>query len=151
MSAAAVDSVPRRLDFEEVRRILPHRFPLILVDRVTELEPGSRIVAVKNVSGNELHFLGHFPQLAVMPGVLIIEAAAQAVTIMCLVGEEIDQSPRYLANANVSFRVPVTPGDQMVIEARVLRRMGNLLIAKVKVLVAETLVASGELTLAVAR
>jgi 3-hydroxyacyl-[acyl-carrier-protein] dehydratase len=137
------------LDFEQVRQILPHRFPLILIDRVTDLAPGSRIVALKNVSGNELHFLGHFPQLAVMPGVLIIEAAAQAVTIMCLAGES-EERPRYLANANVSFKVPVTPGDQMVIEAKALRRIGNLLIAKMKVFVMDTVVASGELTLALA-
>ena len=153
MSAAAVDTVPRRLDFEQVRRILPHRFPLILIDRVSDLEPGARIVAIKNVTGNEMHFLGHFPQMAVMPGVLIIEAAAQAATIMCLAensGEPPfdDTSLRYLANANVSFRVPVTPGDQMVIEAKVLRQMGNLLVAKVKILVADVVVASGELTLA---
>ena len=153
MSATAVDTLPRRLDFDQIRRILPHRFPLILIDRVSDLEPGARIVAVKNVTGNEMHFLGHFPQMAVMPGVLIIEAAAQAVTIMCLAEFNCEprpgeMSPQYLANANVSFRVPVTPGDQMVIEARVLRQMSNLLIAKVKVSVAEVLVASGELTLA---
>lgn len=153
MSATAVDTVARRLDFEEVRRLLPHRFPLILIDRVSDLEPGARIIAIKNVTGNEMHFLGHFPQLAVMPGVLIIEAAAQAVTIMCLAGNNgeplsNDTARRYLANANVSFRVPVTPGDQMIIEAKVARRMGNLLVAKVKVSVADVLVASGELTLA---
>jgi 3-hydroxyacyl-[acyl-carrier-protein] dehydratase len=147
MSSTAVDTIPRRLDFEQVRRLLPHRFPLILIDRVLDLEAGVRIVALKNVTGNEMHFLGHFPEMAVMPGVLIIESAAQAVAIMCL-AEGGEASLRYLANANVSFRVPVTPGDQMVIEARVLRQMGNLLIAKVKVLVAEVLVASGELTLA---
>lgn len=141
-----------RLNFEQIRQILPQRFPLILVDRVTELEPGARIVAIKNVTGNELHFLGHFPQMAVMPGVLIIEAAAQAVILMCLAGQPgepqvHDSPPRFLANANVSFRVPVTPGDQMVIEAALARQMGHLVIAKVKIFVAGTLVAAGELTL----
>jgi 3-hydroxyacyl-[acyl-carrier-protein] dehydratase len=145
---SAVSAI-RRLDFEQVRRILPQRFPLILIDRVAELEPGVRIVAIKNVAGNELHFLGHFPQIAVMPGVLIIEAAAQAVILLCLAGQPLDRdsSPGFLANANFSFRVPVTPGDQMVIEAGIVRRMGNLLIAKAKVFVTDWLVASGELTL----
>jgi 3-hydroxyacyl-[acyl-carrier-protein] dehydratase len=138
-----------RLDFEQVRQMLPQRFPLILIDRVAELEPGLRIVAIKNVTGNELQFLGHFPGRAVMPGVLIIEAAAQAVILMCRAGQPQtrDSSPGFLANANISFRVPVTPGDQMVIEAGRVRRMGNLLIAKVRVLVTDRLVASGELTL----
>ena len=143
-------SAVRRLGFEEVRQILPQRFPLILVDRVLELEPGVRIVALKNVTGNELQFLGHFPQMAVMPGVLIIEAAAQAVILMHA-GEQPggpvpDPRPRFLANANISFRVPVTPGDQMVIEAAGVRRVGHLAIARVKIFVGETVVAAGELT-----
>jgi 3-hydroxyacyl-[acyl-carrier-protein] dehydratase len=152
MSALA-ESPAVRLDFDQVRRILPQKFPLILIDRVTELEPGSRIVALKNVTGNELHFLGHFPEFAVMPGVLIIEAAAQAVIILCSAEENTESlpsrsaSPHYLANANMSFRVPVTPGDQMLIEAKVHRRVGNLLVAKIKVAVTGTQVADGELTL----
>jgi 3-hydroxyacyl-[acyl-carrier-protein] dehydratase len=146
MSAAAPSDI-RQLDFEAVRRILPHRFPLILVDRVTELEPGSRIVAVKNVTANELHFLGHFPDQAVMPGVLIIEAAAQAVAIMCRTGTS-EEARGYLAHTTMSFRQVVTPGDQMLIEASVYRRVGKLLIAKVKVRVAGAVVADGELTVA---
>jgi len=146
MSAAALPEI-RRLDFEAVRRILPQRFPLILVDRVTELEPGSRIVAVKNVTANEMHFLGHFPDQAVMPGVLIIEAAAQAVAIMCRT-ETSEEARGYLANATMSFRQVVTPGDQMLIEASVYRRVASLLIAKVKVRVAGAVVADGEITVA---
>jgi 3-hydroxyacyl-[acyl-carrier-protein] dehydratase len=139
------------LDFEQVRRILPHRFPLILIDRVIELDPGSRIVALKNVTGNEMHFLGHFAEFAIMPGVLIIEAAAQAVTLLSNLpaGEPPAQgttSLHYLANANMSFRAPVTPGDQMILQAAVHRRLGNLLVAKVKIFVSNKLVADGELT-----
>jgi 3-hydroxyacyl-[acyl-carrier-protein] dehydratase len=152
MSAAA-NPATTQLDFEQIRQILPHRFPLILVDRVIDLEPGSRIVALKNVTGNELHFLGHFPHVAIMPGVLIIEAAAQAVALMCLTKNSEEKrfsgtSLHYLANANMSFRVPVRPGDQMVIEAGFLRRLRNLVIAKIKVLVAGNVAADGEVTLA---
>jgi 3-hydroxyacyl-[acyl-carrier-protein] dehydratase len=148
MSAAA--AAVQRLDFEQVRRILPQQFPLIMVDRVIELEPQSRILALKNVTGNEPHFVGHFPEHAVMPGVLIIEAAAQAVILMCAAGMDLhDRQPRhYLANANISFRSAVTPGDQMVIEAKAHRRMGTLLIAKIKVTVGTTVAADGELTVA---
>jgi 3-hydroxyacyl-[acyl-carrier-protein] dehydratase len=147
MSAAASAAV-RELHFEQVRRLLPQRFPLILIDRVVELEPGSRIVAIKNVTGNELHFLGHFPDRAVMPGVLIIEAAAQAVAILGRSAETSGASLHYLANANMSFRRVVTPGDQMVIQAGVQRRMGNLLIAKIKILVGDAVAADGEITVA---
>ena len=110
-------------------------------------EPGTRIVAVKNVTATEPHFAGHFPGQAVMPGVLIIEAAAQAVAIMCRTGTS-GEARAYLANTTMSFRQVVTPGDQMLIEARVFRRMANLLIAKVKVRVAGVVVADGEITVA---
>ena len=146
MSAASLPAI-RTLDFEGVRRILPQGFPFILVDRVTELEPGTRIVAVKNVTATEPHFAGHFPGQAVMPGVLIIEAAAQAVAIMCRTGTS-GEARAYLANTTMSFRQVVTPGDQMLIEARVFRRIANLLIAKVKVRVAGVVVADGEITVA---
>ena len=69
----------RGMDFEQIRETLPQQFPLIMLDRVTHIDPGTRSVALKNVTGNEFHFMGHFPRLAIMPGVLIIEAAAQAV------------------------------------------------------------------------
>ena len=146
MSAADLAEV-RALDFEGVRRILPQRFPFILVDRVTELEPGTRIVAVKNVTANEPHFVGHFPDQAVMPGVFIIEAAAQAVAIMCrtTTGEE---ARAYLASTAMAFRRVVIPGDQMLIEATVSRRVSNLVIAKVKVRVSGAVVADGEITVA---
>lgn len=139
------------MDFEQIREILPQQFPLIMLDRVTYVEPGSRIVALKNVTGNEFHFLGHFPRLAIMPGVLIIEAAAQAAGILWAACQNAEPSPscrHYLASANMSFHAPVTPGDQMVIEATVHRRFGVFLIARVKVSVAGLIVARGELTLA---
>jgi 3-hydroxyacyl-[acyl-carrier-protein] dehydratase len=139
------------MDFEQIRRILPHRFPLIMVDRVIHLEPGSRVVALKNVTGNEFHFMGHFPQFAVMPGVFIIEAAAQTAGLLFAADAQAKHSAssrHYLAGTKMSFHLPVTPGDQMVIEARVLRRLGVFFVAQVKVSVDGAVFTRGELTLA---
>jgi 3-hydroxyacyl-[acyl-carrier-protein] dehydratase len=148
---AATAATPRvSMDFEQVRRLLPQRFPLMMVDRVTHLEYGSRIVALKNVTGNEICFLGHFPERAVLPGVLIIEAAAQSVLLLCAASAaEGDDAPvpeiRYLANTNMSFHTPVTPGDQMVIDASIVKRVVSMLIAKVKISVDDAVVARGEI------
>lgn len=145
-------AIAGRLDFEQIREMLPQRFPLIMLDRVTQLEAGARIVALKNITGNELHFLGHFPSLAVMPGVLIIEAAAQAAGILWAASATDDEHAstwrHHLASTNISFHRPVTPGDQMVIEACILRRLGAFFVVQVKITVDSTIVAKGQLTLA---
>ena len=107
-------------------RILPHRYPFLLIDRVIEVDQGKRIVALKNVSINEPFFSGHFPGAPVMPGVLTIEAMAQAGAILGL----LESKPDELQNALVyfmgideaRFRRPIVPGDQMRIVAEVLRR-----------------------------
>jgi 3-hydroxyacyl-[acyl-carrier-protein] dehydratase len=143
--------VNRRMDFEQIREILPHQFPFLMLDRVSHLEPGSRIIALKNVTGNEFHFLGHFPRLAIMPGVLIIEAAAQAAGILWAVSSnrEVSSSVDHLlANTNVSFHEAVKPGDQMIIEATVRRSFSQFFIAHVKVSVEKSIVTRGEITLA---
>jgi 3-hydroxyacyl-[acyl-carrier-protein] dehydratase len=105
-------------DIDWIRRILPHRYPFLLVDRVVEIEAGHRIVALKNVTANEEFFLGHFPQRPVMPGVLIIEALAQAAGILLLHDrEERDSYLVYLtAIEKARFRRPVVPGDQLRLE-----------------------------------
>src|SRR5215467_11112956 len=111
------------LDFQQLRTILPHGFPFLMLDKVTCLEPGKRIVALKNVTGNEIHFLGHFSDHAVMPGVLIIEALAQALHVLdvlsrvskTVAGER--PSRNYLGNVNIKFIRPVFPGDQITLEA----------------------------------
>jgi len=114
------------LRIAEIMRILPHRYPFLLVDRVIEVDPGRRIVALKNVSINEPFFTGHFPGSPVMPGVLTVEAMAQAGAILGL----LDRKPDELQNALVyfmgideaRFRRPIVPGDQMRIQVEVLRR-----------------------------
>ena len=119
------------VDAERIAAILPHRYPFLLVDRVIELTPGRDIVAIKNVTLNEPFFQGHFPGHPVMPGVLIVEALAQASGLLIgLSGAHTDKDDRifYLAKVdNARFLKPVVPGDQLRLEVqlkRLLRGMG---------------------------
>ena len=110
------------LDFQAIQRILPHRFPMLLVDRIVELEP-ERIVGIKNVTGNEPFFAGHFPDFAVMPGVLIVEAMAQVAGVLVLKDLPDQQKVVFLASIEqAKFRRPVVPGDQLRIEMKVAKR-----------------------------
>lgn len=155
MSAIASSAPPDArsacvLDFEGVRRTLVQRFPLLLIDRVLLLEPGERIVALKNVTGNELHFVGHFPDHAVMPGVLIVESMAQAVLLLDLLSEEAGAAPaeRYLTNINVTFKRPVVPGDRLEITGQVIKRVSRGMVVRVHAAVDGAIAASGELVVA---
>ncbi|MGE5160796.1 MAG: 3-hydroxyacyl-ACP dehydratase FabZ [Betaproteobacteria bacterium] len=121
-----------KLDIEEIMRKLPHRYPFILVDRVLELVPGERVVALKNVTINEPFFMGHFPGHPVMPGVLIIESLAQACAILAFVtlqAKEGGGTLFYFAGIDAArFKKPVVPGDQLRLEAemgRVKRGVGK--------------------------
>ena len=111
---------------EEIRKFLPHRYPFLLVDRVVECNPGENIVAIKNVSINEPHFTGHFPNQAIMPGVLIIEALAQVTGLLGFrtMSEEPSDDILYMLVGvdNVRFKRQVVPGDQLVLKATVKRR-----------------------------
>jgi 3-hydroxyacyl-[acyl-carrier-protein] dehydratase len=115
------------MDIHEILRHLPHRYPIILVDRILELEPGKRVVAIKNVSINEPVFMGHFPHYPVMPGVLIVEAMAQAAAVLSFVsmGKKPDgDSVYYFAGIDgARFKRPVGPGDQLRLEVEILREM----------------------------
>jgi 3-hydroxyacyl-[acyl-carrier-protein] dehydratase len=111
------------MDINEIREYLPHRYPFLLVDRVTELQPGQSIVAYKNITVNEGFFEGHFPGLPVMPGVLILEAMAQAAGILgfrTMDKKPADGSIYYFVGAdNLRFKRPVVPGDRLQLEAAV--------------------------------
>jgi len=110
------------MDIMEIMSILPHRYPLLLIDRILEVERKSRIVAIKNVTFNEPHFTGHFPDFPIMPGVLIIEAIAQAGGALLLT-EIPDRDTKLMVFTGIDsarFRKPVVPGDQLRIEVKVL-------------------------------
>jgi len=118
------------LDIHEVLRHLPHRFPFLLVDRVTAFESGKSLTAIKNVTINEPFFPGHFPNRPVMPGVLILEALAQATALLSFMTTETlpdDNSVYYFAGIDKArFRKPVEPGDQLILEVELVRQRRNL-------------------------
>lgn len=111
------------MDIHEILEHLPHRYPILLVDRVLDVVPGERIVALKNVSVNEPFFPGHYPHHPVMPGVLIVEALAQAAAILSfktLGGKPDDKSVYYFVGIDgARFKRPVSPGDQLILEVSI--------------------------------
>ncbi|MDR2892100.1 MAG: 3-hydroxyacyl-ACP dehydratase FabZ [Deltaproteobacteria bacterium] len=137
-------------DIRKIMEYLPHRYPFLLVDRVLELVPGKSIVAYKNVTFNEPFFQGHFPGVPVMPGVLIMEALAQAGGIMVLSGAEIPpgSDPLFLFTGmdSVRFRRPVVPGDRLELHAEILRSRLRLWKLSCRALVDGQLAAEGELS-----
>jgi len=114
------------MNIAEIKDLIPHRYPFLMVDRVEELSPGQSIVAIKNVTVNEPFFQGHFPEYPVMPGVLILEAIAQAGALLMLNEAEDPSSsiPLFAGIDKARFRRPVVPGDQLRIEVSVLRQRG---------------------------
>ncbi len=115
-------SDPKPDDLKRILRSLPHRFPFLLIDRVLELGPG-RVLTLKNVTFNEPYFTGHFPQHPVMPGVLIVEAMAQSAAILALNEITGEPPPLFVLTGldKVRLRRPVVPGDQLKVEARILK------------------------------
>ena len=143
---------PKTLGVDEIKRILPHRYPFLLVDRILSVEIGKRIVGLKNITINEPFFQGHFPDYPIMPGVLIIEALAQVGGILALL-----TTPEHLGNPaiflmgldKVRFRKPVLPGDQLIMELETLRGGKKFFKMAGKALVNQTVVAEAELMAAV--
>ena len=114
------------LNFEEVRNILPHRYPFLMIDRIADIEAGIRAVGLKNVSGNEPFFQGHFPQEAVMPGVLQIEAVAQTGAVALLINEEKGKNVFLGGIGKARFYHKIVPGDQLEIHCEITKRKGNI-------------------------
>jgi beta-hydroxyacyl-ACP dehydratase FabZ len=115
------------LNIQEIQKVIPHRFPFLMIDRVIELEPNVRLVAVKNVSVNEAQFQGHFPDEKVMPGVLMIEAMAQAGCIYFYYSKGLEGKNLiyYLAKTTAKFHKVVVPGDQIKIEVKTLKLLAK--------------------------
>lgn len=136
------------LDSVQIQQILPHRYPFLLIDRVIEFELGKRIVAIKNVTFNEPFFQGHFPGAPVMPGVLIVEAMAQAGGLVLMGTIENPQSKVMLFTGidNAKFRHPVVPGDTLRIEMKLLRFKGRYCRLEGKAFVEDKLAAEAEVS-----
>lgn len=137
------------MDIHEILKRLPHRYPILLVDRVVELVKGERIRAIKNVSINEPFFLGHFPHRPVMPGVLILEALAQAATLLALRSMDMvldENSVVYFAGIDgARFKRPVEPGDQLILEVTLGRSKAGIYKFSAKALVGDQVAAEAEL------
>jgi UDP-3-O-[3-hydroxymyristoyl] N-acetylglucosamine deacetylase/3-hydroxyacyl-[acyl-carrier-protein] dehydratase len=135
------------LDPIAIQRIMPHRYPFLLVDRIVELVPRERVVGLKNVTINEEFFLGHFPGMPVMPGVLIVEAMAQVGGILLLnTLDDVDDVLVYFMGIDkVRFRKPVVPGDQLRLEAELLKIKGRTCKLLARAYVDGQLVAEGEM------
>jgi len=136
------------IEIKEIMNILPHAYPFLLVDRIIEVEPGKRIVGIKNVTYNEPFFPGHFPGRPIMPGVLIVEAMAQTagVLVFSSLPQEQFKAPVYfLGIDNVRFRKPVVPGDQLRLELEITKHRQSIWGFKGKALVDGNLVAEAEL------
>jgi 3-hydroxyacyl-[acyl-carrier-protein] dehydratase len=137
------------MDIHEILNYLPHRYPFLLVDRVISLEEGKEIVAVKNVTINEPFFPGHFSYYPVMPGVLVVEAMAQAAAVLSfktMGSKPSDDSVYYFAGIdNVRFKRPVTPGDQLILKVKIDRIMRGIWKYNGQALVDDVVVAEADL------
>jgi 3-hydroxyacyl-[acyl-carrier-protein] dehydratase len=140
--------IPENIDILEILKVLPHRYPFVMVDRILSLEMGKDIVGLKNVTINEPFFTGHFPVKPVMPGVLILEGMAQVGGIMAYYAhpEAIGKRLLFFAGINKArFRKPVVPGDQLIFTLKLLKSRRSVMLMDAKATVDGTVVAQAEL------
>jgi 3-hydroxyacyl-[acyl-carrier-protein] dehydratase len=139
------------MDIKDIQKLLPHRYPFLLVDRIIELVPATKAVGIKNVTMNEEFFLGHFPNHPIMPGVLIIEALAQLSGILALHSGAPSGKPIYFMSIErAKFRKPVVPGDQLRLDVSILQHRGNVWKFSGNALVEDKIAAEAEFTAMVA-
>lgn len=135
------------MDIKEIQKFLPHRYPFLLVDRITEMNPGVKAVGIKNITINELFFQGHFPGQPIMPGVLIIEAMAQVAGVLAFhSGAAPGKSVYFMSIEKAKFRRPVVPGDQIKLEVNILQHRGNVWKFSGNAIVDEKVAAEAEFT-----
>lgn len=142
MNDAATGDKTGEIDIQKIMAMIPHRYPMLLIDRILEIENGVRIHGIKNVTINEPHFQGHFPTKAIMPGVMIVEAMAQASAILVvdtMGGDADDKLVYFMSIDGCRFRRPVVPGDTMHIHVEVDRHRGPVWRFKGKALVDDQL------------
>ena len=136
------------MNVQQIQKVLPHRPPFLLVDRIVELVPNQRVVGVKNVTMNEPFFVGHFPGFPVMPGVLILEALAQAAAIMAMSAVPEEQRAGkvtyFMAIDGARFRKPVVPGDRLELHCEMLKNKGTIIKVRGEAKVDGQVVAEGE-------
>lgn len=138
------------LNSNEIQQIIPHRYPFLLVDRITDYEPGKMAVGRKCVTANEMHFLGHFPQKHVMPGVLIIEALAQTGAVAILSKEENKGKIALFAGIKqAKFKRQVVPGDVLELRCEIIKEKGPIGIGLAQAYVGQELAVTAELTFAI--
>lgn len=134
------------MDIKEIQGILPHRYPFLLVDRIVNLEPGVKIVGLKNVTINEPFFEGHFPGNPIMPGVLIVEAMAQASGVLAHYSEVPGNNVFFMSIEKAKFRKPVVPGDQLKFDINIIQQRGNVMKFSGRAFVDDKLVAEADFT-----
>lgn len=141
-----------QLNSNQIQEIIPHRYPFLLVDRVLEMEPGKTCKAIKNVSANEMQFIGHFPEEHVMPGVLIVEALAQTGAIIILSQEENRGKIAYFAGIDkCKFKQKVVPGDQLLLEVEIIKQKGPIGVGTAKATVNGKVAVTAELKFAIGK
>ncbi len=140
-----------QLDILGIQKVLPHRYPFLMIDRITECEPGVMAEGIKCVSGNEMQFLGHFPGFPVMPGVLSLEAIAQ-VTAVSILTEEENKGKVVLFGSikNARFKKEIKPGDVVHISTKITKRMGNVYVIEGTAMVEDSLAVKMEMSVVVA-
>jgi len=141
-------------DIVEIMKLLPHRYPFLLIDKIIELEPGKKVVALKNVTINEPFFQGHFPEMPIMPGVLIIEGMGQAGGVLAFETMPVERRGDliyFMGMDKVRFRKPVLPGDQLIFQlkiiklrSKVVKMFGEAFVSEKRVAEAELMASIGE-------